>query len=397
MCVRATQRNHHEGQQVPRNIIICFDGTSNEFGTNNTNVVRLVQALDCTTQRVYYDPGVGTLPEPGRVTRAGKAISQTIDLGFGTGIISKVEAAYAFLMDAWETNSHVFLFGFSRGAYTARVLAGLLHGFGLLAQGNNHLIPYVMRLYRSIRGGTREPVDSTYWRLCNSFRTTFARRVNGDRSHLEIHLLGLWDTVSSVGWAWEPATFLFTAMNPSVMHVRHAVSIDEHRAFFRTNLLNTTKLRNEQDWREMWFPGVHADVGGGYPERDGGLWLVAFDWMIEEARSLGLIVNDAQLEHVRNHSVQAPREPWAEPAHESLAGRWKLAEYFPKRRWDAKTGYHYRSNRAHARSIPDGALIHESALKRIRANGYRPPNFSDAFVSKVRALDVLPQALPYQC
>ena len=147
----------------------------------------------------------------------------------------------------------------------------------------------------------------------------------------------------------------------------------------------------------MWFPGVHADVGGGYPERDGGLWLVAFDWMIEEARSLGLIVNDAQLEHVRNHSVQAPREPWAEPAHESLAGRWKLAEYFPKRRWDAKTGYHYRSNRAHARSIPDGALIHESALKRIRANGYRPPNFSDAFVSKVRALDVLPQALPYQC
>jgi uncharacterized protein (DUF2235 family) len=381
---------------VPQNIVICFDGTSNEFGTHNTNVVRLVQALDRNSQQVYYDPGVGTLPEPSRVTRLGKAISQSVDLAVGTGIIPKVEAAYAFLMDSWQPESNVFMFGFSRGAYTARVLAGLLHGFGLLAKGNNHLIPYVLRLYRSIRGGAQQPIDSTYWRLSNSFRATFGRRVSAETSHFAIHFLGPWDTVSSVGWVWEPATFLFTATNPSVLNARHAVSIDEHRAFFRTNLLNSTSLREKQDWKEMWFPGVHADIGGGYPENEGGLWLVAFDWMVQEATSFGLTLDNSQLQRVRNHGFAAPHNPWAEPAHESLKGIWKLAEYFPKRRWNATAGHRYRANLHNPRFVPEGALIHEAALNRVRQGHYTPLALSSSFLKKISTLPTVPEALPYE-
>src|SRR5690349_686823 len=113
---------------MPRNLIICFDGTNNQFGANNTNVVRLVQVLDRdpSRQRLYYDPGVGTLAEPGWITWLGETVSKIRGLAFGAGLSWKVQEAYSFLMDIWQPEDRVFIFGFSRGAYTARVLAGLL-------------------------------------------------------------------------------------------------------------------------------------------------------------------------------------------------------------------------------------------------------------------------------
>ena len=116
----------------PQNIVICFDGTNNQFGANNTNIVRLIQVLDRDCQRLYYDPGVGTLPEPWLRTRAEKEISLVCGLAFGQGLIEKVQSAYQFLIENWESGCRVFLFGFSRGAYTARVLAAMLHAMGLL-------------------------------------------------------------------------------------------------------------------------------------------------------------------------------------------------------------------------------------------------------------------------
>jgi len=107
---------------MPKNLVICCDGTNNQFGSNNTNVVRLVQAVerDAVSQHVYYDPGVGTLPEPGWITWVGKAISDIGGLAFGMGLTWKVQEAYCYLMDNWEPGDAVYLFGFSRGAYTAR-------------------------------------------------------------------------------------------------------------------------------------------------------------------------------------------------------------------------------------------------------------------------------------
>src|SRR5262249_2157130 len=145
-----------DGQRVlpmARNLVICCDGTNNQFGEENTSVVRLVQALDRNPakQTLFYDPGVGTLPEPGVFTAIGKRISEILGLAIGVGLTGKVENAYTFLMDSWELGDQVYLFGFSRGAYTARVLAGLLHTLGLLPRGSHNLTPYVLRLFSGIR------------------------------------------------------------------------------------------------------------------------------------------------------------------------------------------------------------------------------------------------------
>src|SRR5690349_17360179 len=136
---------------MSRNFVICCDGTNNQFGPQNTNVVRLVQALDRdpAKQRLYYDPGVGTLPEPRALTRLMKWFAKVRELAFGAGLTWNVEEAYSYLMDFWEPGDRVFLFGFSRGAYTARVLAGLLHMLGLMPRGNQNLVPYAMRLFKS--------------------------------------------------------------------------------------------------------------------------------------------------------------------------------------------------------------------------------------------------------
>ena len=187
---------------MPKNIVVCFDGTNNKFGPQNTNVVRLVQLLerDPLTQRLYYDPGVGTLPEPGVWSALGKRVSEIYGLAFGRGLSWKVQGAYSYLMDFWEPGDQVLVFGFSRGAYSARVLTGMLHALGLLPRGHHNLVPYVMNLYGAMRGERSGPKQWTT--LCDQFRWTFARVVPEDQEqrHFHVHYLALWDTVSSVGW-----------------------------------------------------------------------------------------------------------------------------------------------------------------------------------------------------
>jgi uncharacterized protein (DUF2235 family) len=373
-----------------RRLVLCFDGTNNQFGPENTNVIRLVQVLDrdAARQRLYYEPGVGTLPEPGVLTRLGKRVSELFGLAFGAGLLDKVQEAYGYLMDHWEPGDQVFLFGFSRGAYTARVLAGLLHTLGLMPRGGANMLPYVTRLYRGTRGaGARGAAGSNedYWTLCDEFRWTFARPVPGDKAdqrRFPVHFLGVWDTVSSVGWVWDPATYRFTAHNPSIAVIRHAVSIDERRWFFRQNLMGP---EGGQDFQERWFPGVHGDVGGGYPEGEGGLWRVAFRWLLEEARTAGLLIDEARLERVWERSP-VPERPWDEPQHESLRGWWWLAEFFPKFRRGPAGWKVPRLGRGRHRVIPAGALIDRAALRRVRETAYAPPNFPARFLEQVRAL-----------
>src|SRR4051812_32662175 len=98
---------------MPRNLVVCFDGTNNQFGRENTNVVRLVESLvrgRPNEQLFYYDPGVGTLPEPWFSTRTGKWLSKAMGLAFGAGLLEKVERAYIYLMNYWERETDVYLF-----------------------------------------------------------------------------------------------------------------------------------------------------------------------------------------------------------------------------------------------------------------------------------------------
>jgi uncharacterized protein (DUF2235 family) len=387
---------------VSKNIVICCDGTNNEFGKENTSVVRLVQTIDrdATKQRLYYDGGLGTLPEPGAWTRTGKWVSKVYGLAFGAGLFWKTGHAYEYLMDLWEPGDRVFLFGFSRGAYTARLLAAVLHQMGLLPSGNKNLIPYVMRVFKALpknsdnRDGT---AMADYFKLADQFRSTFARQVpeDPDERHFHIHFLGLWDTVSSVGWVWDPPSYPYTTKNPGVHTIRHAVSIDERRWFFLQNLVRRAHAR--QDICELWFAGSHADVGGGYPENEGGLWRRPFMWMLGEAQNAGLLIDEARLKAVLERFPSSSK-PYLDDQHESLTMPWWPAEFFPKLQWRSAKGRRSLAvGLGRGRRILPGALIDQSALHRLRERSdYRPRNMSSPFVERVRNLAEVPASFPYQ-
>jgi uncharacterized protein (DUF2235 family) len=384
--------------QDGRNLVICFDGTNNEFGREPTNVIRLIEVLDrdrSKKQRLYYDPGVGTLPEPGIVMPALKTLTEWFGLAFGLGLSRKIAQAYTYLMDFWEPNDRVFVFGFSRGAYSARVLAGLLHQLGLLPRGNYNLIPYAMKCFRRITEGHHHQstaVDTSKWKtLCDDFRHTFAREVTpgDDDRRFHAHFLGVWDTVSSVGWVWDPKHFPFTAWNPSVRHIRHAVSIDERRAFFRQNLFHPAQ---GQDILELWFPGVHSDIGGGFAPECGQLWWNSFQWMQEQAANAGLHFDEDKLNSL---IANKPTRPWAEQINSSFKPVfWHLGEIWPKLTYCPSLKIRYpRCNFWRYREIHSGALIHRAALERIRDTSlrYAPKKLPQDFVSSVRARSDVPE------
>src|SRR5439155_24700396 len=115
------------------------------------------------------------------------------------------------------------------------------------------------------------------------FRRAFSRKV-------QVDFLGLWDTVSSIGWAWNPKYLQFTANNPIVKTVRHAVALDERRAYFLQNLWGHDPHLST-DIQQVWFPGVHCDIGGGYREQQAGLSKITLKWMVDQATSFGLQFN----------------------------------------------------------------------------------------------------------
>ena len=244
---------------MPKTIVICCDGTNGQFSLQNTNVVRLYSLLDHgpLRQATFYDPGLGTMGAMGAWTPWAQQFTKLLGLAFGYGLKDRIGCAYEHLMSAYEEGDRIYLFGFSRGAYTVRALAALLHMFGLIRKGNENLVPYVTNMF----GRGSEQVFA----LARRFKPAFSREC-------PIHFLGLWDTVKSVGWIYDPRSLPYTTDNPSVSIVRHAVSIDERRCFFRQNLW---KASPGQDVQQLWFAGVHSDVGGGYPENQSGLANIA--------------------------------------------------------------------------------------------------------------------------
>jgi uncharacterized protein (DUF2235 family) len=350
-----------------RNLVVCCDGTWNRFGTNNTNVVHLCSTLvrDPAKQIVYYDPGVGSLGEASMLTRLGRRATQVLGGAIGRGLGRNVEEAYDFVANHYEEGDRVWLFGFSRGAYTARATAGMLHMFGSLDPGNEHLTPYVWGLYSRNDGGEDDEAKQVF-RVAREFHRTFARTV-------PIHFVGVFDTVSSVGWFWDPLTLFYSGKNPAVAHLRHAVAIDERRAFFRQNQL--TKASEAQDLVEVWFPGVHCDVGGGYGEAESGPSKVALEWMLGEAEACGLLVDAGKKAAVLGAREGCAKPDPAAPLHDSMNLGWGLLEFLPRLRWSSETrSRRVRMNLFKRRRMPEGALLHASVKARMAATGYAPAN-----------------------
>jgi hypothetical protein len=135
-------------------------------------------------------------------------------------------------------------------------------------------------------------------------------------------------------------------------------------------------------------------VGGGYPEADGGLWREPFGWVLGEATAAGLLVDQRRLDHVLRRTAP-PSAPWTDRQHESLTGLWWLAEVFPKLRWRPGVGRRPALGLGRRRFVQDGAILHRSALRRIRETSYVPSNLSPAFIKRVRGLTDVPDGLAY--
>lgn len=349
-----------------KNIVICCDGTGNQLDEKYSNVVKFYSALEKSPgkQVTYYDAGVGTIPHDHVPLEIVQKIKKGLALALGIGLEENVTEAYSYLMNIYEAGDQIYLFGFSRGAYTVRVLAGLISQMGLLEKGCQHLIPYAWQYYR-------ECYKPAIAKLSGEFKSMFTRSV-------DVHFLGAWDTVSSVGLLGGYKSYPNTKVNENILNVRHAIAIDERRRFYRQNLFE--RIKDNNNIKQVWFAGVHSDVGGSYPFNESGLSQISLAWMIREAGNKGLFFDQARVASVlptstANVEIAAP-DPYA-PIHQSLSGGWWIFELWPKRnretkKWRPPFGA-WRTMFLDSGNKPVRPIIHCSVVQRMR-NGYAPHN-----------------------
>jgi uncharacterized protein (DUF2235 family) len=353
--------------QESKNIVICCDGTGDQFGVHNSNVIKLFAMLESMSSKqiLYYHPGVGTkssLEPPGYLGTLSQKLKNWHAFAFGYGMISNLANAYSFLMDTYRPGDRIFLVGFSRGAFTVRALSSLIHEFGLLDRGCHALITYMLHLF--FKG---EPGDGE---ISQSFRGVFGRPC-------DVHFVGVWDTVDSVGWIYSPLKVPFESSNPSIRIGRQALAIDENRCLFTPNLWEPAGAG--QDFKQVWFAGAHSDVGGGYEQA--GLANIALHWMSQEIDAAGVIFDQAGRKRVLLENLPNP----ADIRHHPLKGLWWIPELLPQglrpgspplrggRKWEFHLGQ--------PRFIPEGSLIHESVRERMQNTGlsYSPVNLPQHF------------------
>ncbi len=237
-----------------KNIVVCCDGTGDEISENISNVLKLYRTLRKTgktepEQRVFYDPGVGTLARANPWTKFKQDAFTVFGLATGYGLDDSVLSAYRFLIDNYDEGDDIYLFGFSRGAYTVRVLAALIHKIGLLSHQQINLADQALTLYKQTplsaeratfdalrSGSSQSEADQSF--AADDVAAQFARIVSPRWP--TIRFMGVWDTVASVivpGEGLIPSFRLeelaFTLRNPSVRSFRQALAIDERRRMFR--------------------------------------------------------------------------------------------------------------------------------------------------------------------
>ncbi|MDY0164124.1 DUF2235 domain-containing protein [Desulfobotulus sp.] len=255
-------------------LILLFDGTWNdpEDQTNVFRIAGLTREYDGDLrQRFFYDPGVGT----GRFDRFRGGV-------FGSGLSKNLLQGYEWLAKRYSSEDEIWIFGFSRGAYTARSLVGLIQKCGLLRIVTPSLLDKAERIYRD--KGLRPDCDE-----CKAFRNNYSLTPR-------VHFIGVWDTVGALGipgtnlsehgkYSWHD-----TELSSIVNFAYHAVALDEHRAAYDVPLWtgeNGQKKPENQEVEQRWFIGAHANVGGGYGSGD-LLADIPLQWMMEKASSAGL-------------------------------------------------------------------------------------------------------------
>ncbi len=300
-----------------RNLVICCDGTANvPKSGGSSNVFRLVRLMrgHSDRQRIYYDPGLGTESSPAAQTMIAKTATKVLGLALGYGLRKNIVDAYTYLMNHYQPGDRIYMFGFSRGAYTVRAIAGMLETIGLLEEGSENLLYYAIRQYD--QQGKRE------WANIGAFKGTLCRQIQKEspRYSVPVHFLGVWDTVKSVGiLRGSPA---HTATLRNVVSGRHAVALGEKRSGYRNHMWTTTG-QARGDCQTVWFSGVHSDVGGSYGARERGLADIAMEWMLDGAEKHGLIIDRKGFEKDRAKRRGLVRVELAQERAREGLGSWR--------------------------------------------------------------------------
>ncbi|KAG9236050.1 hypothetical protein BJ875DRAFT_503628 [Amylocarpus encephaloides] len=504
-----------EIQNTRKKIVLCFDGTGNKFhgDSSDSNILKIFRMLDRSGGALhYYQPGIGTyvntssLSYTGSWARLKNWYEKTKDSAVGTSFDKHVVGGYKFLMQYYSEGDDIYMFGFSRGSYTARFLAEMLDWMGLVTHGNEEMVQFAWRTFakwKSINGDDDASMKARKkaYEFMVSFRETFSRPVR------RIRYLGLFDTVNSVP-RFETAMMSrkhmpFSAKSSAKM-ICHAVAIDERRAKFRSDLIswegnpkkqndvassirprrhsmwfhetnrykpkkrtqtnghkhsdrNSRRYRanfhsrsrsptgnsicssansvhfddgfessdgdeEDQDIQEVWFPGGHADIGGGWAldEDETPLSHVPLVWIVREARKSGLDFDEEKMKSLGCYNeiselgqdlptveisgekhgdvIEEKHDPFRHKLHQAHAGKihdclaynqgltrlsvlnWKMMEWIPFRRMDLTNDGSWKPvrwplPRGEVRDMPDKAKVHSSAIKRMQNDAaYRPGN-----------------------
>ncbi|KAE8411159.1 hypothetical protein BDV36DRAFT_275648 [Aspergillus pseudocaelatus] len=390
----------------------------------------------CTNCRIA---GVGTEISPTSLSsnplrrRSKLFSSKLVDSALAVSFDQHVLGGYRFLMRHYRTGSQIYIFGFSRGAYTARFLNEMLDHAGLLSADNEEMIPFIWEAFSSYKltVGAKNQLEREESKKTLKFltacRETVCREVD------RVHFLGLFDTVNST------AEFQVNAeVKPNSEIIRHALSIDERRVKFYPVLIEPKKEyqfrvhrrlwpwgyrgsttcgqgggdSGKQDIQEVWFPGCHADVGGGWDFSEGEAWRLSHGplvWMVHEAQRAGLrfdkekldmlvsVEKQHKVDTVDKNSEKLARDSSADLdtslhlsstkgiLHDSLetgegTGFWRLMEHIPFRRMVLQVDGSWKPtrwplHRGRSRDVPKYAQIHVSAIERMKADTtYRPMN-----------------------
>ncbi|MEA3353466.1 MAG: DUF2235 domain-containing protein [Campylobacterota bacterium] len=324
---------------MKRRIIICADGTWNTPEDENpTNIVKLSRAIkpvadDGTPQQVFYDWGIGSYHDSAVAGVSGK------------GLHKNIMDNYRYIVQNYSEGDEIYLFGFSRGAYTVRSLCGLINNCGILKRDDASLIKDAFNHYK--KEGKQYKPDS---KLSKKFRKQHSHKSR------DIHFVGVWDTVGAMGI---PISFLGLfedkdefydrKLGKNIKTARHAIAIDEHRKDFKPTIWTPNQV---SDLKQVWFAGAHSDIGGSYaPDNDGTVLSdISLKWMIDELKKSGLDTEPhleenitynptATLHNSRRKFFRLKRKYYRKLTHgkgevvlhESVKDRWDSdVEYRPK-------------------------------------------------------------------
>lgn len=337
-----------------KKIVYCADGTW-DGKSNSTNVFKLYSALAVSSgQMPFYDSGVGA---------DGNPIEKLLGGAFGTGLYQKIKDGYTKISQVYEVGDEIFLFGFSRGAYTARSLAGMIAVCGLpSANFDDSLVESAFTAYRNKgqRAAILTSLASKY-SMCEG----------------QITMVGVWDTVGALGI---PAIFggvspilygfLDTTLHPSVKNAFQALAIDERRKEFPPTLWTSAPAPG-QTIEQVWFCGVHSDVGGGYALSGGddttSLSDITLSWMMHKAQAAGVEILPAAL---TQYTYPLAPQYALDQLHDSWTPLWGIPV---------------------PRKIPATASIANSVIVRCQTHGgYNPCNLTLQAGLPVSTYEVFP-------